>query len=895
MTSISQVRLPQLYSHPSSSALISINPPSRHYHPVPLIPCIFYFYFPQLPPSSVYFRVFFVVITNMHCSAFLPASPLAAHPFRRRRSALCRSPLPSSSTAPRRRLVATTSVPSVVASVPTSSVPISSGGPSRAKSTLRSLSAAAIAVLAAFLSPSSASAIQRSSFSSSSVTISSTSTSSSALSLSQSRTPFIRNPSSAIAVIAPPATVSSTSVPTFHARVASARQRVSSLSEQLRDALQSSENGHSHDDSHDSHGAAVSDALVLLLTTVIIIPIAQRLGISPILGFLAAGIALGPNGLALIRDVRTSKALAELGVVFFLFEMGLELSTSKLKSLGADVFGLGTSQFLGTGAVLTAVASMCGIATQPAIVLGAGLALSSSAFVLQLLGERGEVGTRFGRAAFGILLFQDLAVVPVLVLTPLLAGSGGAAAVFQAISIASAKAAVALAFIFFMGKNFLQPVFRFVARARSSEAFIAVILFTVLATSSLTQMLGLSDTLGAFLAGVMLAETKFRHQVEADIKPFRGLLLGLFFITVGFSIDLNLAWANLGAVASMVGGLLLAKTAIIALAGVTFGLSLGSALRTGLLLSQGGEFAFVIFGLATSVGVLPADVAQLMLLVVAVSMALTPLLADIGRRISVALERKRGLIGVRMEDADSADARDFVMVAGWGRVGQSVCEMLDAKLVRYMAFDMSPTRVIDARNKGLPVFFGDARRPEVLRSAGVERARAVVVTLDDPDQALLTVQNIRREFEDVQVFCRARDVLHQKLLQAAGATAIVPELLEASLLLGGAVLLDYGTPVEEVNALIEEGRHAHLVELGITDSITSKLGSSFREHVELKEANEERIGSDGTEVESATVCIDDVVGYDGPGDSVEVAANAVDIGDVGLKSGADGTGDDSVR
>lgn len=577
----------------------------------------------------------------------------------------------------------------------------------------------------------------------------------------------------------------------------------------------------------------MNDALVLLLTTVVIVPLARRCGISPILGFLAAGIALGPTGFGLVRDVGTSKALAELGVVFFLFEMGLELSTSKLKSLGTDVFGLGTAQFIVTGALISAATVSAGISAQAAIVIGAGLALSSSAFVLQLLGERGEVGTRFGRAAFGILLFQDLAVVPVLVLTPLLAGSGGAATVLRAISIASVKAAIALALIIFMGKNFLQPVFRFVARAKSSEAFIAVILLTVLGTSSLTQVLGLSDTLGAFLAGVMLAETKFRHQVEADIKPFRGLLLGLFFITVGFSIDLNLAWANIGTVASLVTGLLAVKAGVIAATGVAFGLSVGSALRTGLLLSQGGEFAFVIFGLAMAVGVLPGDLSQLLLLVVALSMAMTPFLAEVGRRISSELEKKRGLIGVRMEDADTADARDFVMVAGWGRVGQSVCEMLDAKLVRYMAFDMSPTRVIDARDKGLPVFFGDACHPEVLRSAGVERARAVVVTLDEPEQALRAVKNIRREFEGIQVFCRARDRKHQKLLQTAGATAIVPELLEASLLLGGAVLLDYGTPIEEVNALIEEARSENLTELGIADSITATLGSSFMQTEKL--------------------------------------------------------------
>lgn len=658
----------------------------------------------------------------------------------------------------------------------------------------------------------------------------------------------------------------------IHTRIADVRRRIYSLRKVFHLVVEQA--AHSHhadgDDDHSSNSAVIGDALLLLLTTVVIIPLTGRFGISPILGFLAAGVALGPNGFKVIRDLRTSKNLAELGIVFFLFEMGLELSTSKLKSLGADVFGLGTSQFLVSGAIISIVASIVGMSSQTSIVLGASLALSSSAFVLQLLSERGEVGTRFGRAAFGILLFQDLAVVPVLVLTPLLAGSGGAGAVLRAISIASAKAAAALAFIFIIGKNFLQPVFRFVARSKSSEAFIAVILFTVLATSTLTQQLGLSDTLGAFLAGVMLAETKYRHQIEADIKPFRGLLLGLFFITVGFSIDLDLAFRKLATVVSMVSGLLFAKTLVIAVAAVAFGLSVGSAVRTGLLLSQGGEFAFVIYRTATKVGVMPSEMAQLMSLVVALSMGVTPLLADLGRRIAISFEKRRGLIGVRMEDADTADARDFVMVAGWGRVGQSVCEMLDAKLVRYMAFDMSPTRVIDARNKGLPVFFGDARRVEVLRSAGVERARAVVVTLDDPDQALDCVQNIRREFENTQVFCRARDSRHQKLLQAAGATAIVPELLEASLLLGGAVLLDYGTPIEEVNALIEEAREAHVEELGLTGSITATLASSFKERVK-------RIDNDSAVVVSSEDTVSSKGGDNKPGVDVGNMVSSTDL------------------
>lgn len=568
---------------------------------------------------------------------------------------------------------------------------------------------------------------------------------------------------------------------------------------------------------HEEHGvsAAVKDALILLLTTVVIVPVMRKLNTSPILGFLVAGIVLGPNGLGLIRDVVASKKLAEFGVVFFLFEMGLELSSDKLISLGKDVFGLGTAQFVISGALMTLLSVAAGLPVPPAVVIGFGVALSSSAFVLQLLSERGEMGTRFGRATFGILLLQDLAVVPLLVVTPLLAGSGGAAAVGKAVGIAGAKGALALAAIAVMGKTVLEPVFSIAAKTRSSEAFMATILFVVLGTSALTETLGLSDTLGAFLAGVMLAETKYRHQVEADIKPFRGLLLGLFFITVGFAIDLNLAAANVGAVSSLVVGLLALKAGVIAAAGLVFGLSFGTALRTGLMLAQGGEFAFVIFGLANRVGVLPTPLCNLLLLVVALSMALTPVLAALGSRIANRLESKRGLIGARVEDAQTADARDFVMVAGYGRVGQSVCDMLDTQLVRYVAFDTSPSRVIEARAKGLPVFYGDACRPEVLKVAGVERARSIVVTLDDPDASLRAVTSLVHDFPSVTVFCRARDARQQRLLQMAGATAIVPELLEASLLLGGAVLASYGTPVEEVNALIEVTRLRQMEQAGI--------------------------------------------------------------------------------
>jgi monovalent cation:proton antiporter-2 (CPA2) family protein len=558
----------------------------------------------------------------------------------------------------------------------------------------------------------------------------------------------------------------------------------------------------------------IKDALILLLATVFVVPLMRKLKTSPILGFLAAGLILGPNGFGLVHRIGASKTLAEFGVVFFLFEMGLELSLSRLKSLGLDVFGLGSLQWFITGTILAAISIFSNGSIEIAIVIGFGLALSSSAFVLQLLSERGEVGTRFGRASFGILLFQDLAVVPLLVVVPLLsAGGGDVTSLIQALGTAAGKAAMALGIIFLGGKTFLEPVFRFGASAKSPEAFVATILVTVLTMSTLTESLGLSDTLGAFLAGVLLAETKYRHQIEADIAPFRGLLLGLFFITVGFGIDISLITGNFWIVFFLLIGLLVIKASVITGLARNFGINFASSQRTGLILAQGGEFAFVTLGLAQKNNILAPQLAQLVFLLVALSMAVTPFLASTGSRIAASIESKGGLIGVIKEDI--VNAKDYVVVAGFGRVGQSVCDLLDARLIRYMAFDTSPTKVVEARNKSLPVFFGDACRPEVLKAAGIKTPKAIVVTLDDKDGASRAVNALRREYPTVQIFVRAKDAKHQKMLQLGGATAIVPELLESSLLLGGAVLLSYGTTIEEVNSLIEEARKKTLMDAGL--------------------------------------------------------------------------------
>jgi CPA2 family monovalent cation:H+ antiporter-2 len=379
-----------------------------------------------------------------------------------------------------------------------------------------------------------------------------------------------------------------------------------------------------------------SDTLMLLMTTALNTPICKMLGTSPILGFLALGVLFGPNGYGLIKDIHTTEMMADLGIVFFLFEMGIHLDFQTLMSMRKDVFGLGGCQFLVTGFAIAMIAKLCGMPSAAQIVLGGGLALSSSAFVLQLLKDKDQLGTQFGKSSFGVLLLQDLAVVPLLVLTPILAGGGGGLA--SAFGSAGVKAAIALGTIAFAGRFLLKPFFDAVVKTQSQETFVGAILATVLGMSFLTEGLGLSNTLGAFLAGMMLSETEHRHAVEKEIAPFRGILVGLFFFTVGFEIDLELIASKAGLVASIVFGTVALKAVIATALCLAFGLSKGTAQRVGLILSQGGEFAFVAFKLARSHAILTDDQTKLMLTCVSLTMAVTPFLEDFGAKLALKLD-----------------------------------------------------------------------------------------------------------------------------------------------------------------------------------------------------------------------------------------------------------------
>ncbi|KAL7121307.1 hypothetical protein ACP275_02G174800 [Erythranthe tilingii] len=582
--------------------------------------------------------------------------------------------------------------------------------------------------------------------------------------------------------------------------------------------------------------ASLFDMVWLLLASVIFVPIFQKIpGGSPVLGYLAAGILIGPYGLSIIRNVHATKAIAEFGVVFLLFNIGLELSVERLSSMKKYVFGLGSAQVLVTAVSVGLIAHyVAGVAGPAAIVIGNGLALSSTAVVLQVLQERGESTSRHGRATFSVLLFQDLAVVVLLILIPLISpssskGGVGFQAIAEALGLAAVKAVVAISAIIAGGRLLLRPIYKQIAENKNAEIFSANTLLVILGTSLLTARAGLSMALGAFLAGLLLAETEFSLQVESDIAPYRGLLLGLFFMTVGMSIDPKLLGSNFRVIAGTLGFLIAGKTLLVVLVGKFFGVSVISAIRVGLLLAPGGEFAFVAFGEAVSQGIMSSQLSSLLFLVVGISMAITPWLAAGGQLIASRFELHdvRSLLPV---ESETDDLQDHIIICGFGRVGQIIAQLLSERLIPFVALDVRSDRVAVGRALDLPVYFGDAGSREVLHKVGAGRASAAAITLDSPGANYRTVWALSKYFPNVKTFVRAHDVDHGLNLEKAGATAVVPETLEPSLQLAAAVLAQVSAklPTAEIAATINEFRSRHLSELTeLCEASGSSLGYGY--------------------------------------------------------------------
>jgi monovalent cation:proton antiporter-2 (CPA2) family protein len=548
------------------------------------------------------------------------------------------------------------------------------------------------------------------------------------------------------------------------------------------------------------------EIVIFLVASGIVVPVFHRFRISPVLGYLVIGGLIGPYGLgllagdlgwlsyAVITDIDGVRPLAELGVIFLLFVIGLELSLRRLWTMRRLVFGLGTLQVLISAAAIGAIAWGWGNTPRASVILGACLALSSTAIVMQLLIDRRSLGSPLGRSSFSILLFQDLAVVPILFLLGVFGAQteGGIAAAGRGLALALVEAAAVIVAIYTVGRLALRPLFQFVSRAGSPEMFMAAVLLVVIGTAAITGAAGLSMALGAFLAGILLSGTEYRREIEVDIEPFKGLLLGFFFMTVGMGIDFRVVTQDPVWIGAAVVGLFVVKSAITGVLCFAFGLPRHVSVETALLLGQGGEFAFVVVGLAMSLGLIAPDIAQFMLIVAGLSMVVTPVVAGAGRRLAGALERRQHK-GRHADDlAGAGEAGGHVLIAGFGRVGQLLSRILEREGMTYLAFDLDGGAVGEHRASGAQVFYGDASRVDLLRRAGAEAAAAVVVTMDDPAAAEHVVGSVHRHWPELPIYARARDLAHAERLTAAGATDVVPETLESSLHLGLRVLRGFG-------------------------------------------------------------------------------------------------------
>ena len=547
------------------------------------------------------------------------------------------------------------------------------------------------------------------------------------------------------------------------------------------------------------HSDAITDILIVLMAALVLVPLLHRAGISSVLGYLAVGIVIGPSGIQAIEDPEQAAWLAELGVVFMLFAIGLELPLERLKTMRYYVFGLGSAQMGVTMLVIGLAAILLGLEPAAAIVIGGILALSSTATALKLLIDRGEAAARFGRIAVAILLFQDLAVVPMLALIPLLGAEGGS--LYFALGLALVKALLALGFIMLAGRFLIRPLFRQIASTGNSELFTAASLFILLGLGWVTREAGMSMGLGAFLAGMLLAGTPYRHQIEADIQPFRGLLLGLFFVTVGMTFDLVAVADNILGIIGLTLAFVAAKILLTALVARAFGLKSETALRAALILAQGSEFGFVLTSLAGIGGTLSAGTILNLNAAIVFSIVLTPFLATLGKYAATQIRDRRGRRASSLAD-ESEHLAEHVLVAGYGRVGQAICRLLDNAEIGYVVLDLDVQRVIRARARGLPVYFGDAGRIDVLRAAGADRASLAVIAIDSPVMAERMAAALHEIVPDLVIVARAWDGGHARRLAQLGVNEAIPEDIEIGLGLGSAMLRRLGRDEEAVDTYI---------------------------------------------------------------------------------------------
>jgi monovalent cation:H+ antiporter-2, CPA2 family len=560
--------------------------------------------------------------------------------------------------------------------------------------------------------------------------------------------------------------------------------------------------------------------LLYLIAAVAGVVVCRLAKLPPMLGYLAVGVLIGPNAMALAKDSAGVGYLAEFGVVFLMFVIGLEFNLPKLKSMQRLVFGLGLSQVAVTilAAVLGNVAMAWGMSLlglhwglgwQSAVALGGALAMSSTAIVVKLMAERLELESEYGRRVMGVLLFQDLAVVPLLVLIPALGSSPQV--LLTSLGIAALKAAALLTVLLVGGQRVMRWWLTLVARRKSEELFVLNLLLVTLGLAYLTEHAGLSLALGAFVAGMLIAETEYKHQVETDIRPFHDVLLGLFFITIGMKLDAEAVLAQWVLVLLMTVGPVIFKFVLVAALAKAFGAATGVALRTGLYLAQAGEFGFVLLTLTTQERLLPAHLQSPVLASMVLSMLATPLLVLYSNRIVMKLSASDWLMqSVAMTSIAkrSINTEAHIIIAGYGRSGQNLARLLEGERIPYMALDLDPDRVRQAAAAGQSVVFGDAARLQSLMAAGLARASAVVVSYHDTASALKILRQVQAHAPKVPVIVRTLDEADIEKLRAAGATEVVPEMIEGSLMLASHALALVGVPMRRVIRVVQDQRDA---------------------------------------------------------------------------------------
>ncbi|CAN7632508.1 cation:proton antiporter [Pseudomonas sp. GL-B-26] len=550
-----------------------------------------------------------------------------------------------------------------------------------------------------------------------------------------------------------------------------------------------------------------ANLLIILASSLVVIALFQRLRLPPVLGYLCVGLIVGPTAFNWVNESEELPDLAELGVVFLLFSLGLEFSLSKMLVLRRVVFGLGSLQVLCSGMLLGGLLMLLGVSITPALLLGAGLSLSSTAIVSKELSSLGEIFSSHGQNAIAVLLFQDVVAVLLLTLVPVFAGSSDQAW-YWALPLTLGKTVVLFVGLLLASRWLLPRLFHEVAAARSPELFVLLALVIVLLTAWLTHLLGLSPALGAFLAGMLLGESHYRHQIEADIRPFRDILLGLFFVSIGMLIDLQLFASHGLLILGLTLGLLLLKGSVVALLVKWRGSDGETAWRSGLALAQGGEFCFALMAQMQQNKLMPADFGGLLLAATFCSMLVTPLLLRAAPHIATRLHRKPNE-EAKLEEISALNAglHNHVVICGYGRVGQSIGRALRNAQQPYIALDTDPVRVQEAAVGETCVHYGDSRRGELLVAIGLERARLLVIAVDQSDIALLILKEARRLNATVPILVRTRDDSQLAELKAAGASEVVPELLESSLMLASHALIMLGLPAYQVQERADQIRH----------------------------------------------------------------------------------------